>query len=105
MFLRSLAVVGAMGASLFLNSCSRGTIPVRTYPMGERVQIGTFIFTVFETQWLTQLGDPPSQRVPQQRYFLVRMSITNAGGSDAIVPALALVDESGAAHPELINGY
>jgi hypothetical protein len=72
--------------------------------MGDRVQLGHLIYTVFETQWMTQLGDGANQRVPQHRYFLVRMSITNGGASDIMVPAMTLVDDSGATHAELSNG-
>ena len=31
--------------------------PLSTYVMGEKVQLGHLNYTVFETQWLTQLGE------------------------------------------------
>ena len=102
--LRKLAVLAVLGASLLSTSCSRGGIPVRTYPMGERVQLGHLIYTVFETQWLTHLGEGPNERVPQHRYFLVRMSITNAGSAETMVPAMTLVEDGDVSHAELSNG-
>jgi len=102
--LRKLAFSSALCVSILTISCSRGSQPVRTYPMGERVQLGHLIYTVFETQWMTQLGEGPNQRVPQNRYFLVRMSITNAGSEDTMVPAMSVVDDAGQTHAELSNG-
>ncbi len=79
-------------------------MPVRTYPMGDRVTLGHLVYTVFETQWLTQIGEGPSARVPQQRFFLVRMSITNSGAEEVLAPNLMLIDDSGQSHAELSNG-
>jgi hypothetical protein len=59
---------------------------------------------VFETQWLTQLGDQANPRVPQSRFFLVRTSIVNGGGSDVVSPNLTVEDDHGHVYPELSNG-
>jgi len=72
--------------------------------MGERVHAGKLIYNVFETQWLTQLGQGPAARVPQNRFFLVRVSVVNSGGAEVLVPTMQLVDEGGQTHPELSNG-
>jgi hypothetical protein len=72
--------------------------------LGERVQLGQFIYTVFDTQWMPQLGEGATARIPQHRFFLVRVSITNAGSADAITPPLTLVDDKGGTHDELNNG-
>jgi len=104
MSVRKLVFSFALCASILAISCSRRPAPVRTYPMGERVQLGQLIYTVFETQWMTHFGEGLNQRVPQNRYFLVRMSITNAGSVDTMVPAMSVVDDSGQIHAELSNG-
>ena len=77
---------------------------VRTYGMGERIDMGKFVYNVFDTQWLTHIGEGPSARVPEQRFFLVRLSITNSGGAEATVPTLTILADSGQTYTELTNG-
>jgi len=77
---------------------------LRTYSMGERVPLGHLIYTVFEREWMTQIGTGVDARIPQNRFYLLRVSVSNSGGSDAIIPTLALVDDGGATYPELENG-
>ena len=72
--------------------------------MGERVQVGNIIYTVFETQWLTQIGEGLSARVPQNRYFLVRLSAANASNGDLMVPNMTIEDDNGNDYTELTNG-
>ena len=72
--------------------------------MGERVPVGSLFYTIFQDQWKTQLGQGPDARVPKDRFFLVRLSVANGGASDLMVPALALVDDSGNTYEELSNG-
>jgi hypothetical protein len=104
--LRRLQWIGVMCGLCLLTSCSEdaSSMPVRTYPMGDRVQLGPLIYTVFESQWMTQLGEGAVARIPEHRFFLVRMSVTNGGASEVIVPAVALIDDNGGSHLELSNG-
>src|ERR1700759_4359709 len=76
----------------------------RLYQMGERVSAGHLIYTVFERQWHTEFGTGPDARVPQNRFYLVRISIVNSGGSEAIIPKTELVDDTGASFPEVMDG-
>lgn len=75
-----------------------------TYQMGERVPLGNLIYTVFERQWMTQIGEGVDARVPQNRFYLVRISAVNSGGSAAIIPTISLVDDSGGSYAEIDNG-
>jgi hypothetical protein len=99
-----------LAASLFLaialtTGCSSdNSFPLRTYPMGEKVQLGHLSYTVFETQWMTHLGEGVNDRVPQNRFFLIRLSVVNSGSSDAIVPTLTITDDQGRSYPEISNG-
>ena len=77
---------------------------LRTYLMGERVLMGHLIYTVFERQWMPQIGSGLDARVPQTRFYLLRVSVLNSGGADAIVPTISLVDDAGATFPEIENG-
>jgi hypothetical protein len=94
-----------MCAALFLLSCSKpASNEVRTYPLGQKVELGHLIYTVFETQWLPQIGQGASARVPQHRFFAVRLSVVNSGGSESPVPNMAIEDDNGTTYTELTNG-
>ena len=78
---------------------------VRNYNLGERVQVGPLIYTVFETKWLTQIGNVVgTARVPTNRFFLVRINIVNSGSQEASAPPLSITDDSGQTLAELSNG-
>jgi len=105
MSLRLTALIAILAACLVTGSCSGGEkFPVRTYQMGEKVTLGPFIYNAFETQWLTHLGEDVAPRVPQHRFFLIRISILNSGGTELIGPNLSIVDDSGKVYEELSNG-
>jgi hypothetical protein len=95
-----------IAASSVLSSCgdSERSFPVRTYTLGERIALGHLVYVVFETQWLTQIGAGVDARVPQHRFFLVRLSTVNSLGSDVILPNLVLEDDNGNTYPELSSG-
>ncbi len=104
MIRRGLACA-ALAAALAAPGCApKPADSVRTYAMGERIQLANLIYNVFESRWLTQLGDGPAARVPENRFFLVRLSITNSGPNEVIVPILSVADDSGKTYPELSNG-
>jgi len=101
---RFCLLAAATALSVLLSGCSQSKYPVRTYPLGDRVELGHIIYMVFERQWLTQIGEGVSARIPQNRFFLVRMSATNSGGSELILPNVVLVDDHGNTYDELSNG-
>jgi hypothetical protein len=72
--------------------------------MGDKVLLGRLIYTVYETQWLTQIPQEPSPRVPQNRFFLVRMSVVNSGGNAVISPHVTIEDGKGNQFEEVSNG-
>jgi hypothetical protein len=72
--------------------------------MGEPVQVGPLIYTVLDAEWHDQLGEPPSVRTPQRRFFAIRLSVTNSGVASSGIPALRLVDSHGTAYEELSEG-
>ena len=101
--LQSVLLCAAAVAALCWSGCG-GKSPARTYAMGEKVLVGHLNYTVFETQWLPQLGDQAAPRVPQNRFFLVRASIVNSGASDVVAPNLTIEDDSGHVYREVSNG-
>jgi hypothetical protein len=79
-------------------------VRVRTYSLGEKAELGHIIYTVYETQWMPQFGNGPTARVPQHRFYLVRMAAVNSSGADLIVPNLTVEDDKGNSYPELRDG-
>jgi len=90
--------------ALISAACSRNSSEVRTYTMGDRVELGRLIYTVFETRWASQLGDGPTARVPQHRFFMIRMNVGNTASSRAIVPNMTLEDDRGNSYAEVRDG-
>jgi hypothetical protein len=100
-----ISLLAAATAVLCLTSCSSNSkFPVRTYNMGERITLGHLTYTVFETQWVPRFGEDPTPRIPQHRFFLLRVSITNGGSGDVLSPNVILEDDKGEAYQELSNG-
>ena len=103
--LRLIPILAAITAALLLSACSRSSSsPARTYSMGEKVTSGRIIYTVYETQWMPQLGEGPAARVPQHRFFLVRMTAVNSGSAEVIMPNVTVEDDKGNSYAELQNG-
>ena len=50
--------------------------------MGDKVETGQLIYTVFDTQWLPALKAGDKERVPTNRFFVVRLSVLNSGGAE-----------------------
>uniref|UniRef100_Q01YV5 DUF4352 domain-containing protein n=1 Tax=Solibacter usitatus (strain Ellin6076) TaxID=234267 RepID=Q01YV5_SOLUE len=100
-----MSFVPLLGVFL-LASCGDGerAFPVRTYNMGEKVELGHINYQVFETQWLTHMGEGADARIPQQRFFLVRVAAINSGGSDLVVPTMTIQDDNGTVYNELSDG-
>ncbi len=89
---------------LSLGGCAERSLPVQTYAMGDKVFVGHLAYTILETQWLTQLGEGAAARIPQNRFFLVRASIVNGGGSEVVAPTLSIENDRGTVYPELSSG-
>ena len=62
-------------------------------------------YNVVDSRILPRLGDDAATaRFPQQRFYLVQLTISNADKTDAPIPALALVDDDGKVYNELTDG-
>jgi hypothetical protein len=87
-----------------LTGCTPTAPKLVTYEMGHRVSLGHLVYTVFETQWLTQLGTGADVRIPEHRFFLVRLSAVNGGSEQMAIPNLSIEDDQGNSYDELPNG-
>jgi hypothetical protein len=105
-YLQALALLCLTSIAATLAGCSssaqNSVIPV--YAMGDRAPVNRLIYTVFETHWKPQLETGGLPRVPQNRYFLIRLSILNGGSSDVVIPGLAITDDNGQKYQELSDG-
>ena len=99
-----IPILAAVTAAFLLSACSSRSPQVRSYSLGEKAEFEHIIYTVSETQWMPQFGDGPAARVPQHRFFLVRMAAVNSGGANLIVPNVTIEDDKGNSYPELRNG-
>jgi hypothetical protein len=91
---------------LLATGCSSTTSSpglAKIYNMGERVQVGTLIYTVLDTEWLDQLGDGPSARMPRNRFLTVRVSVTNSGAAVSAIPPMTLTTSGGQDYTELTD--
>jgi hypothetical protein len=69
------------------------------------VTLWPLTWNVVDSRIAPRLGDDPaSARFPQERFYLVQITVSNEGATDAFIPALALVDDSGKVYNELTDG-
>ena len=92
---------------ILLAACSQPSPQAesRIYPPGEKVSEGSLTYDVVDTQILPRLGDnPATARLPQTRFYLVQLTISNSGNSEVPIPAMTLVDDNGRNYSELTDG-
>lgn len=89
---------------IVLAGCNRQNAVQIDYQMGERINVGPLVYNVVETVWQSQLGDPFKPRLPEQRFLLITVSVTNGGGREVSVPMLALENQNGQKYQESENG-
>jgi hypothetical protein len=71
------------------------------FRMGERIQVGSLIYIVLDTEWLDRIGDGPNPRLPHNRFLTVRLSVTNSGVVTSGVPPTSVLDGRDESSPEL----
>ena len=74
------------------------------FQMGERVPTGPLTYNVIDSSWRPQLGDALTLRVPQHRFLLLTLSVTNSGRDDVSIPLFSIENESGQSFTELDKG-
>ena len=68
-----------------------------TFQLGDRVQAGPLLYQASETDWRTDLGP---DRLPKNRFLLIKMSIENTGKVTVAVPGFELRASDGKSYPE-----
>jgi Domain of unknown function (DUF4352) len=106
--LLSLAAVSLLTLSVLTTGCasfSKAKNDPVIYAAGEKATVGTLTYNVTDTEVSDQLGDNANnERTPQDRFFLVRVSVSNSGPEDQSIPAMSLVDDTGHSYTELADG-
>jgi hypothetical protein len=92
--------------SLAAAGCSRVQKPSNTlYAAGDKAVIGPLVYSVTDTETTQQIGDDPKNpRNAQERFYLIKVSITNASSDDQSIPSMTLVDDAGHSYTELADG-
>jgi hypothetical protein len=86
------------------DSAATKQMSLGTFNMGERAQVGTIIYTVFDTKWELSLGEQPTPRIPTNRFLIINLSAVNGGPAAVSIPTFTLIDDDGQAYQELDNG-
>ena len=82
------ASCGPGNLHLVLGGCEKSQQSRTDFSMGERVPVGQMTYSVVESTWRTQLGESFKARTPEQRFLLIKISVTNGTGKDVSIPLL-----------------
>jgi len=91
-------------SALFFTACQKPQATGTQFAMGEPVRVGQMTYSVVESEWKTQLGESFKIRSPENRFLLIKLSVTNGTGQDASIPLLTLEASNGQTYRELSNG-
>jgi len=107
MVMRCAIVIAAL--SLAATGCARFSANKKEaaviYAAGDKATIGPLVYNVTDAEINPQLGDDPaSARAAHDRFYLVKVAVTNSGNEDQPIPAMTLVDDTGQNFTELADG-
>ena len=82
----------SFGLFLLLAGCKESvSTDSYVYKMGEKVPVGTIVYTVLDAEWKTDLPSPDGlPQTPKNRFLVIKLAITNGGGAQATIPLLTL---------------
>jgi hypothetical protein len=100
------ALILALGAPFILIGVGCKTTAPATleYHVGDPAGVGPLTFNVVETRWKSQLDAFPTPRIPERNFLLVRVVVTNGGGTEMGIPFLKLENSKGETFIESENG-
>lgn len=104
--LLSIAALPIAALSILTQGCSTTQKPASAvYAAGDKATVGPLVYSVVDTEVVQQLGDDPQNvRTPQQRFYLIKVSVTNSSSDDQSIPTMTLVDDAGKNYTELSDG-
>jgi hypothetical protein len=89
---------------VILGGCQQQEQNHRDFSMGERVPVGQMTYSVIESSWKTELGQGFKIRTPEQRFLVIKISVTNGSGKEVSVPLLTLEGTNGRMYQEMADG-
>jgi hypothetical protein len=101
-----LAVFPLLFASVLFTACSSSSkTQAVIYQAGDKATVGSLVYNMTDAERSQQLGDDPdSARTANQRFYLIKVSVSNSSADETPIPAMTLVDDSGQTYPELSDG-
>ena len=94
-FTKRTGTIAVLLLGALLSGCGKRAVESKPWQMGEKVQIGPFIYTVLESEWKTELSGSNGNIYPKNRFLVLRLSITNSGGQEKNLSFLHLKDDKG----------
>jgi predicted small secreted protein len=92
-------------ASLVLAGCNAAGRDAKVYQAGEKALVGRITYSVVDSQTVPKLDDGNGEpRIPQNRFYIVQVSMFNSGNESFSAPTMVLVDDAGKQYPELADG-
>src|SRR5207247_1652575 len=85
-------------------ACVKPAPPAHVFRIGDRVPVGPLVYNILDADWRAQIGYGSQVRVPARRFLIVHLSVTNGGAEVLSMPVLRLVDETGHAYVESMDG-
>ena len=101
MWRHGVALLLPAAVSLLLLSCAPVENSERLYRMGELTAVGPVIYNVLEAEWRGDIGVSLQQKIPEHRFLLIRLTLTNSGNQDVPIPLLSLEDHEGNSYLEV----
>ena len=71
-------------------ACLPSAPQVNVFRVGDRVQVGPLFFNVLDSKWRAQIGEGAVARVPEHRFLIVRLAVTNSGAQEITLPNLTV---------------
>ena len=93
-----------LGSTFVFSACQRPAQTRMEFSMGEKVPVGQVTYSIVESSWRTQLGESFRVRYPEQRFLVIKISVTNGTGQDISIPLLTLENSNRQTYRELDNG-
>jgi hypothetical protein len=103
--MRNLFLSTLLWAALTLQlACIQTAPPLNVFHLGDKVQTGSLTYTVLETKWRAQIGEGPLARVPEHRFLVIHLTVTNTSPQSLDLSPFTIVDQSGQTYPESMDG-
>ena len=84
--------------------CQKENPKRSVFQSGEPIPTGPLLYNIVQTEWRTQLGDMIKLRVPNSRFLLITMSVSNKGRQPVAIPFTALEGPNEKEYREIENG-